>query len=399
MAGLMTGPLAGVKVIDISTAYSGPYCSMFLADMGAEVIKIERPGTGDDARGWGPPFVGEESAWFLSTNRNKKSVTLNIATEEGRNILRNLVRRADVFLENLKPSTLDRLELTYEALRPVNPRLIYCAISGFGMTGPYRNHPGYDLIAQALGGIMSVTGEKGGRPQKVGTALSDITAGMVAAYAIAAALYGRERTGKGEFIDVSLLDGQIAIMAPRIVSFLVSGVEPRPAGSTDSPITLYQPLPTADRDIVVATGTESLWQRFCRATGLEYLLEDPRFRTNRDRTVHKVDLLPVVESRLKTRSAAYWLEVLTAAGVPCAPIQYLSEVVSHPQVQAREMIVEVEHPSAGTIKLVAPPWRLGSGNRPPELPPRLGEHTDEVLARELGYGKEQLTVLHQQGVI
>lgn len=395
----MAGPLSGVKVIDISTAYAGPYCSMFLADMGAEVIKVERPGTGDDSRGWGPPFAGPESAWFLSTNRNKKSITLNIAAEAGRDVLRQLVRTADVFLENLKPSTLDRIGLDYAALRPLNPRLIYCAISGFGMDGPYRDRPGYDLIAQALGGIMSVTGEKGGQPQKVGTSLSDITAGMVAAFAIASALFGRQQTGQGEFIDISLLDGQVGIMAPRIASYLVSGIEPRPAGSTDSPITIYQPVPTADRPIAVATGNESLWQRFCQAAELAELLDDPRFRTNRDRTTHKADLIPVIEARLRQRPAAEWLERLHAAGVPCAPIQYLGEVVSHPQVQARGMIRELDHPTAGKVKLVAPPWRLGSGEAPMAPPPLLGQHTAEVLGQHLGYGEEELARLRESQVI
>ena len=398
----MTGPLSGITVVDISTAYSGPYCSMFLADLGADVLKIERPGTGDDARGWGPPFVAGESAWFLSTNRNKKSVTLDIANPRGRALLERLVRGADVFVENLKPSTLDRLGLSYDALKSANPRLVYCAISGFGLTGPWRDQPGYDLIAQALSGIMSVTGELGGRPQKVGTALSDMTAGLIAAFTIAAALFARERTGRGELIDVSLLEGQLALMTPRIVSYLVSGLEPRPTGATDSPITIYQALPTADRDIVVATGAERLWERFCRAIGLEELLDDERFRTNRDRTTNKAALLPRVQAVLLTRPAAEWLERLGAAGVPCAPIQYLGEVVAHPQVRSRQTIVDVEHPRAGTVKLVAPPWSLGADGteaRRLEPPPLLGQHTDEVLGGTLGCTEQELAELRAERVI
>lgn len=395
----MSGPLDGITVVDISTAYSGPYCSMFLADMGAEVFKIERPGGGDDARGWGPPFVGGESAWFLSTNRNKKSVTLDIASPKGRRLLERLVREADVFLENLKPSTLDRVGLGYDALRALNPRLVYGAISGFGLTGPHRDRPGYDLIAQALSGIMSVTGEAGGRPQRVGTALSDMLAGLIAGFAIAAALYARERTGRGELVDVSLLESELAIMTPRIVSYLVSGLEPRPSGGTDSPITIYQAMPTRDRDIVVATGAERLWERFCQAIGLPEILADPRFRTNRDRTENKAQLLPLVQAVLLTESAAHWLERLSAAGVPCAPIQYLGEVVADPQVRAREMIVQVEHSAAGPVKLVAPPWALGSGYRRLEPPPLLGQHTDHVLRGTLGCGEQELAELRREGVI
>ncbi len=398
----MTAPLSGVTVVDISTAYSGPYCSMFLADMGADVLKVERPGSGDDARGWGPPFVEGESAWFPSTNRNKKSVTLDVAKPRGRELLGRLVHGSDVFLENLKPSTLDRLGLSYDALSEDNPRLVYCAISGFGLTGPWRDQPGYDLIAQALSGIMSVTGEQGGRPQKVGTALSDMTAGLIAAFTIAAALFARERTGRGTLIDVSLLEGQLALMTPRIVSYLASGLEPRPSGATDSPITIYQALATADRDIVVATGAERLWERFCRAIGLEELLNDVRFRTNRDRTSNRPTLLPRVQSVLLTQPAAHWLERLGAAGVPCAPIQYLGEVVAHPQVKAREMIVPVEHPVAGPVQLVAPPWTLGGerpGPRRMEPPPLLGQHTDQVLADSLGCTASDLTELRTEGVI
>lgn len=366
-AGAAGGPLAGVRVVDISTSYAGPTATMYLADMGANVVKVERPG-GDDARAWGPPFVDGESAWFHSANRGKRSLAVDLRAEEGRALLHRLLESADVFVENLNPAKLAALGLDPAAVRPRHPRLVYCAISGFGLTGPDAAAPGYDLVAQARSGLMSVTGAKGGTPQRVSTALSDIVTGIVAAFTITAALHQRTRTGEGDFVDVSLLDTDLALMAPRIASFLAGEPEPAPSGGTDSVLAVYQAFETADRPIVVAVGNDGLWSRFCEALGLPELAADPALATNEGRREHRPRILPVVAAVLAGQAAAEWLSRLNRASVPAYVIQSLSEVVADPQVQARRGIQELDN----GLRVVAPPWRLGSAPVPGDAPPAIG---------------------------
>lgn len=392
--------LAGVRVVDISSSYAGPTATMYLGDMGADVIKVERPETGDDARLWGPPFVEGESSWFLSANRNKRSVCLDLSREEGLSALMRLLERADVFVENLNPAKLDRLGLNPETLRARYPRLIYCALSGFGLDGPDRTRPGYDLIAQARSGLMSVTGEHGGTPQRVSTALSDVVAGMVAAFAVAAALVRQRTTGRGELLDVALLDAELALMAPRIASFLAGEPEPRPSGGTDSVLAVYQPFETADRLIVVAVGNDGMWRRFCKVLGLETLGDDPALATNAGRRERREEIIAEISARLIEQSANHWIESFGTASVPCQTIQSLSEVVEDPQVRTLGSIVEVDHPQAGKVRAVGPPWRLGMNGASHEHRPApvLGTDTMDVLL-EAGYTAEEVEDLLRGGAV
>ncbi|GAB3201633.1 CoA transferase [Nocardioides hungaricus] len=371
-------PLAGMRVIDLSTSYAGPTCSMYLADLGADVIKVEKPG-GDDARSWGPPFVDGESAWFASANRGKRSVCLDLRTPDGADALVALIAEADVFLHNLNPAKVERMDLGADRLTELNPRLVYCGISGFGADGPASSLPGYDLAAQARSGLMSVTGTRGGPPQRVSTALSDVVTGMCAALAIAAALVGRGTHGRGDVIDVSLLDSDLALMAPRLASFLAGEPEPAPSGGTDSVLAVYQTFATADRDLVVAIGTDAMWRRFCDAIGLPELGSDPGLAGNAARRARRTELAEKVQEALRTRSSADWLATLAAADVPASIVQSLGEVVIDPQVVARGALL----PTPGEERLVGvhAPFRLLS-TEPPTVRhhPGLGEHTDEVLA-------------------
>ncbi|WP_326686201.1 CoA transferase [Streptomyces sp. NBC_01795] len=391
-------PLHGVTVVDISSSYAAPTTSMYLGDMGAEVIKIE-PVRGDDARGWGPPFLNGEAAWFLSVNRNKKSLCLDIRTEQGREVLFRLLEAADVFIENLNPAKLERHGLGLDALRERFPRLVICALSGFGIDGPDAALPGYDLIAQARSGMMSVTGADG-VPQRVSTALSDVAAGTVAAYAVAAALVRQQRHGVGEVIDVSLLEADLAFMSPRIASYLAGEPEPRPCGGTDSVVAIYQTFQTSDRPIVVAVGNDRLWLRACAALDLDELAQRPDLATNAGRRARRAEAVDAFQSVLSTMTSQEALKALQTVGVPCAQINSLSEVVDDPQVKAREAIVNQAHPRAGTFQGVGSPWRLGSqSSRAPRLPaPLRGEHGSEILA-EAGFDEEKIADLVEADVI
>jgi formyl-CoA transferase len=395
----MALPLDGVRVVDLTRVLAGPYCTMMLADMGADVIKVEMPGRGDDSRAWGPPWAGTESAYYLSANRNKRSITLNFRTEGGRRVLLDLVRRADVFIENFIPGSLDRLGLGYEDLKKVNPGLVYCSVSGYGYDGPYATRPGYDFIAQAEGGIMSVTGEPEGPPMKVGVAIADITTGMFAAAAILAALRHRDRTGQGQRVEVSLLESVVGWLANVAMNYLVSGELPRRYGNAHPNVVPYQAFATSDGWVAIGVGNDAQFRRFCDVIGRPELADDPRFKTNSDRVINRDVLIPILEEIFKTRTTDEWIEALTAAELPCGPINTLDRVFRHPQVLHRRMVEEIDHPTAGRIKLVGIPYKFSA--TPLSIrrhPPTLGEHTEEVL-RELGYSEAEVAALRAEGAI
>jgi len=391
-------PLDDLTVVDLTRALAGPYCTMMLADLGARVIKIEAPGGGDDTRGWGPPFLGGESAYFMSINRNKASVTLNLKAPRGQVLLRRLLARADVLVENFRPGTMDRFGFGYDAVHTAFPRLVYCSISGFGQTGPYRERAAYDLIVQGMGGLMGITGEPEGAPMRVGVAVADICAGMFAAYAILGALRARDRTGTGQWVDASMLDGQVAWMTYMAANYLATGADPPRVGSAHTNLVPYQPFETRDGFINVTVGSEGLWQRFCEALELS-LASDPRFATNAARVEHRGELLAVLVPVFRRRPTAEWVTRLLERGVPAGPIYRIHEVMDDPQVRHREMVVDLDHPRAGRIRVNGVPVKLsetpGSVRTPP---PVLGEHTEAVL-RELGVGAGEVAALRDEGVI
>ncbi|HVT68225.1 MAG TPA: CoA transferase [Trebonia sp.] len=392
------GPLAGVKVVDMTTSYAGPTASMYLADLGATVIKVERPGQGDDARGWGPPFADGASAWFASANRNKMSFAVNLSDSRGREALLRLLESADVFLQNLNPAKVSRMGVDDGSLRARNPRLVYCAVSGFGQDGPDSTLPGYDLVAQARSGLMSVTGARGGSPQRVSTALSDIVTGMAAALAISAALVRRIRSGEGEVIDVSLLDTDLALMAPRIAAYCAGEPEPAPSGGTDSVLAVYQPFETADRSIVVAIGNDAMWQRFCAAVDLPGLAADPALADNAGRHRHREAITALIAERLAARPATDWLRILGEARVPASLVQTLSEVIKDPHVLARRCLLPVPG-SDGELVSVRSPFRLASQAAPRnDRFPELGADTRTVL-RAIGYSDDEIGTLADAGAV
>jgi crotonobetainyl-CoA:carnitine CoA-transferase CaiB-like acyl-CoA transferase len=391
-------PLEDLLVVDLTRALAGPYCTMMLADLGARVIKVESPEGGDDTRGWGPPFLQGESAYFMSVNRNKESVALNLKDPRGLEVLHRMLERADVLVENFRPGVMERLGLDYPRLHPRYPRLVYCSISGFGQTGPYREKPAYDLILQGIGGIMGITGEEDGPPVKVGVAVADICAGMFAAFGILAALRVRDRTGLGQWVDAALLDGQVAWLTYAAANYFATGQNPSRMGSAHPNLCPYQAFQTQDGYVNVAVGSEAIWRRFCEVVD-PGLGEDPRFRTNADRVRHRAELIPLLQARFRERPTREWIRVLDEAGVPNGPIYTISEVFEDPQTRHRQMRVELEHPRAGRIAVTGVPVKFsdtpGSVRTPP---PVLGQHTRAML-RELGYTEEEVRRLHQDGVV
>ena len=405
------GALAHVKVLDLSRVLAGPWAAQLLADLGAEVIKVERPLVGDDTRGWGPPFLQDrdgrdtaDAAYFLCTNRNKRSVTLDLSSAAGQAIVRQLVARADVLVENYKVGGLAQYGLDYASLKAEFPRLVYCSITGFGQTGPYAARAGYDFLMQAMGGLMSVTGrsnaEVGAGPLKVGVAVTDLLTGLYASTAILAALAHRDRSGQGQHIDLALLDVQVACMANQSMNYLYSGVAPQRLGNAHPNIVPYQDFPTADGDVIVAVGNDAQFMRLCGVLGQPAWAQDARFATNEARVTNRIELIRRLREQTLQRSTAQWVAALEAADVPCGPINTMAQVFADPQVLARELQVAVEHPHAGRIPLVANPIKLSATPVAYErAPPTLGQHTDEVLGNELGFDAEQLAQLRRERVI
>ncbi len=392
--------LSGLKVLDLSRVLAGPYCGMVLADLGAEVVKVEMPGVGDDSRAFGP-FVGSESAYFMSLNRNKESITLNLKEEKAKEIFLRLVEKFDVVLENYRPGTMEKLGLGYDRLSQVNPRLIYAATSGFGHTGPYSLKPAYDVVVQGMGGIMSITGHPGGPPTRVGASIGDITAALFTTIGILAALNMRHETGKGQKVDVAMLDSQVAILENAIARYEVTGQVPERIGNRHPSITPFTSVQAADGYLIIAIGNDSLWAKFCRMVAREELIDDPRYRTNKDRTDNWDALEPVLTEIFANKTVNEWISLLESAGIPCGPINTVDKVVSDPQVLARNMIVEVEHPVAGKLRMAGCPIKLSAvpGREIRRPAPLLGQHTTEVLSRYLGMSKDEIEHLKIQGVV
>jgi crotonobetainyl-CoA:carnitine CoA-transferase CaiB-like acyl-CoA transferase len=402
--------LSHIRVLDMSRVLAGPWCGQILADLGAEVIKVERPGTGDDTRGWGPPYLKDkdgndtaESAYYLGANRGKKSVAVDIAKPEGQALIRELAKNCDVLIENYKAGDLTRYGLGYEQLKQDHPGLIYCSITGFGQTGAMKNVAGYDFIIQGIGGLMSITGERddlpGGGPQKVGVAVADITTGMYATVAILAALAYRTQSGQGQYIDMALLDTQVAMIANMNMNYLVSGKVPKRQGNAHANIVPYQVFDASDGQFVIAVGNDSQFVKCCEAAGVAYH-QDERFKKNADRVRNREALIPLMAEAFRQHSVQAWVDKLEPFGVPVGPINNLAQVFDHPQVQARGMKIDVPHPLSGSVRLVANPIKMSV--TPPQYqyaPPMLGQHTQSVLQDQLGLTVEQLQELQTKGVI
>ena len=403
----MAGALAGFRVLDLSRILAGPWASQMLADLGAEVIKIERPVSGDDTRGWGPPYMPDanagassESAYFHAANRGKQSVCIDMSRPEGQSLIQDLAGHCDVLIENFKVGGLKKYGLDYDSLQPINPKLVYCSITGFGQSGPYADRAGYDFMIQAMGGMMSVTGEADGQPMKIGVALADIMTGLYATNAIQAALIHQLRSGQGQYIDMALLDVQVATLANQAMNYLASGINPKRLGNAHPNIVPYQAFSTDDGFIILAVGNDAQFQRFCELAGKPELAVDERFQTNSNRVKNRENLVPMIEQILLTKTAADWLDELNKRGIPCGPINNLDQVFADPQVRHRGMQLELDHASAGKVASVANPINLSQTPITYDLaPPTLGQHTDAVLAGLLGMDAASCEQLRASGVL
>ena len=394
--------LEGIRVLDLTRALAGPFCTLMLGDHGADVIKIEIPGSGDDTRAWGPPFIGEESAYFLSINRNKRSLTLNFKEEKAKEIFRDLAKDADVVVENFTPGVMERFGLDYDQINAINPGIVYCSISGFGQTGPYRNRPAYDQIMQGISGLMSITGEPDGEPQKVGIAVADIGAGMWAAFAVMAAIHNRsnEGEGQGQYIDISMMDAQVAWLTYQAANFFASGEAPKRLGAAHPNLVPYQAFMCQDNKYLnVAVGSERIWDRFCEGMNMPELKENPDYANNVERAKNRGKIVPMLQEIFLKRPVMDWVEQLQKVNVPCGPINDLADVFSDPQLLSRDMYQEMTHPTLGKIKQLGIPIKFsrtpGGLDRPPPL---LGEHNQEVLA-SLGFSSAEIEELKAQEVI
>ena len=407
----MAGPLSHVRVLDLSRVLAGPWAAQNLGDLGAEVIKIERPGSGDDTRGWGPPYLKDaggkdtpEAAYFASVNRNKKSVTLDIGKPGGQAIVRELAAKCHVVIENYKVGTLARYGLGYEDLKQINPAIVYCSVTGYGQDGPYAPRPGYDFVFQGMGGLMSITGERDGQPgagpQKVGIAVTDVLTGMYASVAILAALNHAERTGQGQYVDMALLDTIVAFNANQIVSFFCSGNIPKRYGNAHAQVVPYEVFPTSDGHIILAIGNDGQFKRFCEVAGCASLADEERFRTNSARIIHRAELIPLIADVMRTRTKKEWIVVLEEATVPCGPINNMKEVFEDPQVRHRDLRVDIPHPLGGSAPVVRSPLRLSETPVDYRIaPPLLGQHTDEVLKGLLGKSDADVARLRSSGLV
>ena len=406
-----SGPLSGIRVLDMSRILAGPWVGQMLADLGAEVIKIERPGKGDDTRGWGPPFVKDrdgndtsDAAYFMCTNRGKKSLTLDIAKPEGQQIIRELAQQSDILLENYKVGDLKRYGLDFESLSKLNPRLIYCSITGFGQTGPYRDRAGYDYLVQGMGGIMSMTGERedrpGGGPQRVGVAIADLMTGMYSSVGILAALHERAASGLGQYIDMALLDCTVGWLANQNANYLIGGQVPQCIGNEHPNVMPYQTFRTIDGNMIIATGNDGQFQRLCDAAGIPETGKDPRYANNALRMKHRDDCTAELATALKKKTTAEWIALLETVGVPCGPINRLDQVYADPQVQARGLKIDVPHPKAGSVPLVANPIKFSrtpmAYDRPPPL---VGEHVEDVLRGLLGKSDVEIALLRAKNIL
>ncbi len=395
-----SGPLAGIRVLDLTRVVAGPYCSMFLGDLGAEVVKVEQPGAGDDTRGWGPPFAGGESAYYLCINRNKQSLTLDLKSKRAVEVLRELAKVADVIIENFRPGTMERLGLGEKELRELNPRLIYASLTGFGADGPMSDWPGYDLIVQAWGGLMSITGTPEGEPVKVGVAIIDLVAGLMLGKAITAALFAREKIGVGQRIDTSLLEAEVASLINVGSNYLVGGKIPTRWGNAHPNIVPYQNFKTSDGYLVIGVASEVIWKRFCQAIGRNDLTDDSRFANNSKRVENRAELIARLSEMFLQRNNDSWFKLLTEAEVPCAPVQSIDQVFQAPQVLHRDMLMEVEHPTAGKVRMAGIPVKFSVTPASVRMPPPLlGEHNSEILENWLGMSTDAIEKLKREKVL
>jgi crotonobetainyl-CoA:carnitine CoA-transferase CaiB-like acyl-CoA transferase len=400
-------PLEGIRVLDLTRAMAGPFCTMMLGDLGADIIKVERPGRGDESRGWGPPFVGEpygpypgESAYFISANRNKRSITINLKTPDGQDIVRRLAAKSDALVENFRAGVLDRLGLGYEKLRDVSPRLVYCSISGYGSSGPYAAHAGYDFIIQAEGGFMGITGPEEGPPCRSGVPIIDINAGMFSAVAVLAALRARDLTGQGQHIDLSLLETQVALLTNVASNHLVGGLGHRRLGNAHPNIAPYEAFAARDRWFALAAGNERQWAILCQVLDRPDLQEDPRFADNSARVANRPALREMLDEAFRARDADEWLAEFRRAGLPCGPINTIPEVFEHPQAEARGLTLELDHPTAGRIRIPGFPYEFSNTPARMQLPPPLlGQHTEEVLEDVLGFSKGEVARLREDEIV
>ena len=394
----MIYPLENIKVLDLTRVLAGPYATMILGDLGADIIKVDMPVIGDDARHFGP-YMNSESAYFMSLNRNKRSITLNLKTEKGKQVLVEMVKKVDVIVENFRPGTMEKLGLGYEDLKKINPKLIYAASSGYGHTGPYSKRAAYDAVVQAMGGLMSITGKEGGEPTRVGTSVGDITAGLFTTIGILAAINSRNETGKGQKVDVAMLDCQVAILENAISRYVVTGEIPAPGGNKHPSIVPFEPFETVDGQIMVAAGNDVLWSNFCKAIDTYPLCEDERFATNPLRAKNYDELRPLLGEAMKVKTTQEWQDILDEAGVPNGPINTIDKVVADPQVIAREMIMEIDHPVSGKLKVPGIPIKLS--DTPGDIrmtSPLLGQHTEEILKELLNYDDAKIDELKKENI-
>ena len=395
----MSGPLEGIQVLDLTRVLAGPYATMLLSDLGAEVIKIEHPDTGDEARNFGP-FKNGFSLYFMSVNRGKRSVTLNLKTERGKAIFKQLVKRSDIVVENFRPGTMKKLGLDYDSLATEHPTLIYAACSGFGQTGPFAQQGAYDMIIQGMGGIISITGEPEGPPVRVGTSISDITAALFTTIGILSALHHRHHTGKGQLVDVAMLDSLVAVLENAVVRYFATGEVPQPLGSRHPAITPFEAFASADGHVIIAIGNDTLWAKFCEHVNRQHLISDARFSTNAERTTNHSELFPILSEIMCKRTTDAWIAALGEIGVPCGPINAMDKVVTHPQVQARDMITQVMHQITGAVEVPGVPVKLSETPGSVDAPaPTLGEHTIAVLTDMLKMSTDEVEGLKQAGVI